>query len=309
MKIGFIGLGIMGQHMAANLQKAGFELVVHDLRREAAEAHIGRGAQWAASPAEVAAAATVVFTSLPGPTEFEAVAMGKAGLLAGAQPGFAVFDLSTNAPSLVRRLAPEFEAKGATLMDCPVSGGPQGAESGKLALWVGGEQAVFDRHRAVLDAIGDQVMYIGPIGAASVAKLVHNLSGYIINIALAETFTMGVKGGVDPLTLWKAVRQGASGRSRTFDRLGDQFLVGSFDPARFALRLAHKDVSLATALGRELGVPMRLSHLTLEEMTEGLARGWGHRDSRAAMILQLERAGVTIEVPRQEVQAVLANDN
>src|SRR5687768_1162094 len=142
------------------------------------------------------------------------------------------------------------------MLDAPVSGGPRGAESRELALWVGGDEAVFRKYKPVLDAIGDQAYYVGPIGAGSVAKLVHNCAGYVIQTALAEVFTMGVKAGVDPLALFKAVRQGAGGRSRTFDRLIDQFLPGRFEPAAFALRLAHKDVSLATALGREHKVPM-----------------------------------------------------
>ena len=115
-------------------------------------------------------------------------------------------------------------------------------------------------------------------GSASVAKLVHNLSGYMIQTALAEAFTMGVKAGVDPLTLWKAVRNGVTGRRRTFDGLAEHFLPNVYDPARFALKLAHKDVSLATQVGHEVGVPMRLANLTLEEMTEALGRGWEGRE-------------------------------
>ena len=126
--------------------------------------------------------------------------------------------------------------------------------------------------------------------------------------ALAEVFTLGVKAGVDPLVLWKAVRQGAGGRQRTFDRLVDQFLPGPFDSPSFTLTLAHKDVSLATALGRELGVPMRLANLELEEMTEALNRGWGHRDSRVAMLLQEEPAGVRIAVPPEKIREALAED-
>jgi len=149
---------------------------------------------------------------------------------------------------------------------------------------------------------------VGPIGAGSVAKLVHNCAGYAMQTALAEVFTMGVKAGVDPLTLWKVVRQGAGGRRRTFDGLVDQFLPGTYDPPAFALRLAHKDVSLATALAREVGVPMRIANLTLEELTEALNRGWGQRDSRVAMLLQEERAGVHIEVPPASIREVLERD-
>jgi 3-hydroxyisobutyrate dehydrogenase len=303
--VGFIGLGLMGSGISANIKKAGHEMVVHDLRRQAAEKICAAGAKWADSPREVAEATEIVFTSLPGPREFEVVVRGDKGVLAGMSRGQPLFDFSTNSPTLMRSLQPQFAERGAVLMDSPVSGGPHGAASGKMAIWVGGDEAVFKRYRPVLDAAGDQVLYIGPIGAASVAKLVHNLSGYIIQTALAETFTMGVKAGVDPLTLWKAVRNGAQGRRRTFDGLGDHFLPNVYDPPRFALKLAHKDVTLATQVGREVGVPMRLANLTLEEMTEALGRGWEGRDSRSAMILQQERSGLEIKVDPADIAALL----
>src|SRR5208283_2679901 len=138
----------------------------------------------------------------------------------------------------------------------------------------------------------DRAAYIGSIGSATVAKLVHNMSGYAVVCALAETFAMGVKAGVEPLALWQAVRQGAAGRRFTFDALIDQFLPGKYDPPAFSLKLAHKDVSLA----RALGVPMRMCNLALAEMTEAMARGWGARDSRVVMVLEQERAGVEIAV-------------
>jgi len=309
MQVGFIGLGTMGASMAANLQKAlqkdGHKLVVHDMRRQAASSHIANGAIWADSPKAVAEQADVVFASLPGPKEFEAVAAGKDGLLAGFRKGNAFFDLTTNSPTVVRRLHDLFLEKGVHLLDAPVSGGPKGAFTGKLALWIGGDKAVFDQHKALLDAIGDQARYVGPIGAGSVAKLVHNCAGYAIQTAIAEVFTMGVKGGVEPLALWEAIRQGALGRRRTFDGLIDQFLPNTYDPPAFALRLAHKDVTLATQLGRELGVPMRMANLTLEEMTEALNRGWQDRDSRSSMLLQQERAGVKIQVDLAKLKAAI----
>jgi 3-hydroxyisobutyrate dehydrogenase len=309
MKVGFIGLGTMGRHMAANLQKAGHELVVHDVRREAAESHVKAGARWADSPRAVAEASEVVFTSLPEPRDVEAVALDeKTGLLAGLTAGKAFFDLSTNSPTVVRKLHAVFKARGVHMFDAPVSGGPRGAESGRLALWIGGDEEAFRKLKPIVDAIGDQAYYVGPIGAGSVAKLVHNCAGYIVQTALAEVFTMGVKAGVDPLTIWKAVRQGAGGRRRTFDGLADQFLPGTFDPPSFALRLAHKDVSLAVALGREHKVPMKLANITLEEMTEALNRGWADRDSRVAMLLQEERAGVEIKVPPAALKEVLDQD-
>jgi 3-hydroxyisobutyrate dehydrogenase-like beta-hydroxyacid dehydrogenase len=309
MNIGFIGLGTMGRHMASHLIKAGHALTVHDVRREAAAPHLQAGARWADTPRAVATASEVVFTSLPGPPEVEAVALGEQGLLSGLVAGRVYFDLSTNAPALVRRLHAAFAERQVHMLDAPVSGGPRGAETGRLALWVGGDEGIFKRYKPVLDAIGDQAYYVGTIGAGSIAKLVHNCAGYVIQTALAEVFTMGVKAGVDPLGLWKAVRQGAGGRRRTFDGLVDQFLPGTFEPPAFALRLAHKDVTLATALGREHKVPMRLANITLEEMTEALNRGWGERDSRVAMLLQEERAGVDIRVPPAAIRQVLDKDS
>jgi len=308
MKVGFIGLGTMGASMASNLQAAGHELWVNDVRREVAKPHVDAGAQWKDTARQVAESVEVVFTSLPGPVEVEAVALGPDGLLAGMRKGAAYFDLSTNSPALVRRLYALFKDKGLHLLDAPVSGGPKGAKTRKLALWVGGDKEIYDRFKPVLDAIGDQPYFVGPIGAGSVAKLVHNCAGYAIQTALAEVFTMGVKAGVEPLGLWKAVRQGAGGRRRTFDGLIDQFLPGTFEPPAFSLKLAHKDVSLATALARELGVPMRIANLALDELTEALNRGWGARDSRVAMLLQEERAGVKIAVPPDKIQEVIKQD-
>jgi 3-hydroxyisobutyrate dehydrogenase-like beta-hydroxyacid dehydrogenase len=309
MQVGFIGLGIMGASLAANLQKAGHKLTVHDARRAAADSHIKAGAVWADSPQAVAAASEVVFTSLPGPPEVEAVALGANGLLAGIKRGGAYFDLSTNSRATVRKINAAFADKGAHMLDAPVSGGPRGAKTGKLAIWVGGDKTAFEHYEPVLGAMGDQVRYVGPIGQATVAKLVHNCAGYAIGTALAEVFTMGVKAGVEPLALFEAVRQGALGRRRTFDGLIDQFLPGTYDPPAFMLRHAHKDVSLATQLGKEVAVPMRLCNLALEEMTEAMNRGWAERDSRSAMLLQQERAGVKIAVDAERLQASLKDGN
>ena len=236
------------------------------------------------------------------------VTAGERGLIHGMKQGAVLFDLTTNSPTTIRCIHDTFKGRGLHLLDAPVSGGPKGAESRQLAIWVGGDEATYRTHEGLLRDIGDQPSYIGPIGAASVAKLVHNCAGYTLQAALAEVFTMGVKGGVDPLVLWRVVRQGFVGRARVFDRLADQFLPAVFDPPNFRLHLAHKDVSLATALGRELNVPMRLANLALEELTEAVNRGWSERDSRVAMLLQEERAGVQIKVPTERIQEILRQD-
>jgi 3-hydroxyisobutyrate dehydrogenase-like beta-hydroxyacid dehydrogenase len=308
MKVGFIGLGTMGSGMAMNVLKGGHELVVHDINRDAVGLHLEAGAAWADTPQQVMELSEVVFTSLPGPSEVQAVALGDNGLLHGVRPGKVYFDLSTNSPTLLRHIHGVFAKMGADVLDAPVSGGPRGARSGRLAIWVGGDRAIYDQYKPVLDAIGDKPYYVGPIGAGSIAKLVHNCTGYIIQTAMAETFTMGIKAGVDPLVLWQAVRHGALGRRQTFDSLTEHFLPGHFDPPDFALRLARKDVSLAVEVGREFDVPMRLANLTYAELTEALNRGWGQRDSRVAMLLQEERAGIEVHVPPEKIQEILDSD-
>ena len=307
-KVGFVGLGTMGANMAYNLLQGGNEMVVHDIRRESATPHLEAGAVWADTPREVAEVSEVVFTSLPGPVEIEAVALGEAGLMEGLEAGKTYFDLSTNSPTAIRRIHETMGARGINVLDAPVSGGPRGALSRNLAIWVGGDKALFDKYKPVLDAIGDKAYYVGPIGSGAVAKLVHNCAGYIFQTGIAEVFTMGVKAGVDPLALWQAVRRGAQGRRGPFEGLTEHLLPGDFDPPDFALRLARKDVDLAVAVGREYDVPMRLANLVLMDMTEALNRGWGNLDSRVPMTLQEERAGVQVRVPRDVLKKALESE-
>ena len=313
MKVGFIGLGTMGAYMAANLSRhleaSNHGFVVYDVRRAAADPFIAKGAEWADSPRKLAEACDVVFLSLPGPKEVEAVALdGATGLLGGLKKGATVFDLTTNAPSMVRKVAAEFDAKGCYFLDAPVSGGPAGARTGKLAILIGGDKGHFDEYKVLLDAFADQARYIGSVGAGSVAKLVHNSASYAIQTALAEVFTMGVKGGVEPLALWEAIRTCAAGRSRTFDRLPDQFLQDKYEPPAFSLKLGYKDMTLATDLARELGVPMRLTNMAYADMCEAMGRGWDALDSRSSMKLQVERAGVDIAVDAKQIAEVLERD-
>jgi 3-hydroxyisobutyrate dehydrogenase len=276
MKIGFIGLGAMGAPMAASLERAGHAVQSFDLN--------GKGNR--KTTREACDSVEVLFTSLPGPTEVDAV--GKEV----AAPVW--FDLSTNSPKRIRSLHKSLLPK-VQLLDAPVSGGPNGAKSGKLAVWVGGDRATYDKYLPVLKAIGDQPFYVGAIGAGTVAKLAHNAASFTVQASLAEIFTLGVKAGVDPLALFQALRQGATGRKRTFDRLPEHFLNGRYDPADFTVRLAHKDVTLAMELAAEVGVPMRVGKIALEELSEAMKRGWSERDCRVAMTLQEERAGVSVK--------------
>jgi 3-hydroxyisobutyrate dehydrogenase-like beta-hydroxyacid dehydrogenase len=307
-KVGVIGLGTMGREIAANLLRAGYDLVVSDVLEEAGRPLVDEGAGWAASPSALAEQVEVVLTSLPGPREVEEVLVGTGGVLEGLPAGGAVFDLSTNSHRVVVELATRFAEAGRSFLDAPVSGGPRGARTGELAIWVGGDREVFDRYEPLLLVIGDEPRHLGAVGHATIAKLVHNTCSNTVRAALAEAFTMGVKAGVDPLTLWSALRHGSNGRARTFDRLADRFLTGEYDPPGFALRLAYKDVSLAMELGRDVEVPMRISQLVQAEMLEALNRGWADRDVQTPTLLQVERAGVDLRVPAEDIQAVLDAD-
>lgn len=308
IQIGFIGTGTMGCPIALNLCKAGYRLLVHDVRRASAQPLLDAGAKWADSVLDVAKQSDVVFTSLPGPPDVEAVALGPDGLLAGMRKGSTYFDLTSNAPSTIRKVNAAFAERGIHALDAPISGGPRGAKQGTLAIWVGGDRAVYDKHKALLDVIGNHVAYVGPSGAGSIAKLVSVCTAYTVNCALAEIFSLGVKAGVEPLALWDVVRQGAIGRRRTLDVMIDQFLPGKYEPVAFALRLAHKDVTLGTALAREIGVPMRMTNMALAEMTEAMARGWGDRDARSCMLLEQERIGIKIAVDPERLREVLERD-
>jgi len=295
MKLAFIGLGAMGRHMAANLQKAGHQVRAYDIRPV-------EGFKLFPSAGEAAKGCELVFTSVPGPDDVDKVGAELKGVLAR---GAAWFDLSTNSPARVRRLHKEMLEKGIQLLDAPVSGGTTGAQSGKLAIWVGGEKATYDKYLPIIRTIGDQPFYVGPIGAATVAKLSHNIASFAIHATMAEIFSLGVKAGVEPLALFRAIRQGASGRKRTFDRLAEYYLPGKFDPSSFSLRLAHKDAVLALELAKEVGVPMQFSQLALKELQQGIDRGWIDRDFRVTMTLQEERAGINPRVPAEALKKAL----
>ncbi|MCI0143027.1 NAD(P)-dependent oxidoreductase [Arthrobacter bambusae] len=307
LKLGFIGLGAMGKGMAHNLLSTGHELLVHDVRKEAANELIERGARWADSVAEIGREASVIFTSLPGPREMEAVGLGEDGLLASMQQGSVWFDMSTNSPATLHKVFEACRAVGVSFLDAPVSGGPAGASSGKLAIYVGGDSTTFEQHLHLLKALGDEVMYMGDIGTGTSTKLAHNAASAAIRIVTAEVFSMAVKSGVEPSALWKALRNGAIGRTRTFDRM-EKYLNGNYDPPTFTVTLVNKDIGLALELANSMNVPMRCIEAAYKDYQEALDRGWGARDSRSPMSLQNERAGVEISVSQEVIQEVLTLD-
>ena len=296
MKIGFIGVGNIGAPIAGQLLKAGHELLVRDLRREAAADLLAAGAAWAESTAEMAAGCETVCTCLPGPKEMEAVCLGAGGLVESLKPGSLYIDHTTNAPALVRRVHGLLAAKDTAMVDAPVSGGMEGAQTRELLAMAGGSPEDFALAKPLLDAIAKRVMYTGGIGTGSIAKILHNSATFTLDLVMAECWTTGVKAGIDAATIVKVFTEAALGHQMNLKvRLPATYLRGNFDP-RFSLALAHKDLGLALDLARETATPMRLNALAKAEMDESMKRGWANRDASIFLTLQEERAGAEVRV-------------
>jgi 3-hydroxyisobutyrate dehydrogenase len=297
-RVGFIGLGNMGAPLATWVLEGGFPLVVHDLRKEAAAPLLERRAVWADTPGDVAARCDVVCTCLPGPGEMEAVVLGSGGIGERVPPDAVYIDHTTNDPRVVRRVGDLLAARRAHMLDAPLDGGREGALEGQLTLFVGGEPAVLERVRPVLDTFAKSVVWVGELGTGSITKLVHNALAMGIDLLLAECLTLGVKSGVAASDLVEAFRQGCivSHNMSFTKRLPATLFRGDFS-ARFALALAYKDFRLAGELAAQHGVPTRLLDLCQTELLEAMNRGWGDHDRTKASTLQEERAGVTLRLP------------
>lgn len=282
MTLGFIGLGRMGSGMCRNLaRRSGHQVLCFDINPDAAASCVDAGATAVASIAELAAASEVIFSSLPMPQDVERVALGDDGIAAHAKPGTAYFDLSTNSPKVARRVAAELSARGITMFDAPVSGGPAGADAGTLTIMVGGDEASFEQHRQLLESIGSNVLYVGDSGSGLVAKLVNNLLGLVSVAAASEGLMLGAIAGVDPHRL-DAVIRCSSGDSGAYRALADRALSGDYTAA-FALDLAYKDVHLALELADELAVPTPLGADTHNLMRMARGMGLGDLDPTAVV--------------------------
>lgn len=301
MRVGFIGLGTMGAIMAGNLAARGHQLVVYDVRAGSAEPLVDAGALAVQSPREVAAQADLVLTSLPGPAEVAEVAAGPEGILTGGSPGMVHLDLSTNSWPEVRGLAVRYRERELHFLDAPVSGGPSGAASRRLAVWVGGDEDAFARARPVLTDLADRVARVGDVGAGTVVKLVHNATGNAMNLLFAELFLLADTAGVDPLTLWRNVREGAVGRRRTYDGLAAHFLPQRYDPPALTLDLARKDTQLLVEMAGAVDASVPRMEEVLHRMDEAVAQGWGRRDSRVTM-LQVQEAAQHLLPPIADEQ-------
>lgn len=296
--IGFIGLGNMGGAIAGRIKGAGYPMLVFDIRAEAADSLVRDGARLAGSPAEVARSCPIVLSSLPGPVQVEQVALGPGGLIEGIGPGSIYVDLSSSSASLIRRIAAEFRAKGAHVLDAPLSGGREELLIGKQEVMVGGNADVLEQVRPVLETFGDQIFPAGDVGAGTVVKLAHNMAMRGLLQIIAESMTLGVKAGVDAETLWDGIRRGLFGKVSTMHRtLPQTSLRGEYDNPSYTLALAHKDQVLATALGREFNVPLPVANLVEQTLVQAMNRGWGMKASSVPFVLQEEAAGVEVRAP------------
>jgi 3-hydroxyisobutyrate dehydrogenase len=275
--VGFIGLGSMGSGMTRNLQKSGYDLVVHDIRAESAAALLAGGARWAESPAEVAAHSDLVITMLPTPRHISDVVLGNAGILAGIADGGTWIDMSTSVPEVADRVRAEQDGRGLHVLDAPVSGMSVGAADGTLQIFVGGEADDVERVRPVLEAMGDpdRILHVGGHGAGYATKLMINQLWFSHLVATAEVLAIGVKAGVDLGVLREALI--ASPANSTFVERDVLSILdhGDYDEG-FAIALACKDLGLSVDLARAVGVPAELSAL-VEQIYRRARASYGDR--------------------------------
>ena len=296
--LGFIGIGLMGMPIAMNLLRAGYPLVVHDVRDEAVKPLTEAGASRAGTPRAVAEASSVVLSSLPGPAEVERVALGPDGIIDGLGPGGVYIDLSTNSPTLIREVELRFRARGCDVLDAPVGGRSPLAWERELQVMVGGDPQVVERCRPLFEAFSSRVTYCGSIGSGMVCKLMHNCINAVFRQSTAECFTAGVKAGVAADVLWEVVRNGITAGGSEINRtMRETWLAGNFDRGTGYLETHFKDTSLALELGDELGVPMPLAEHTLARLSEAMDRGWGRLEGTSSLRIQEELAGVEVRIP------------
>jgi 3-hydroxyisobutyrate dehydrogenase-like beta-hydroxyacid dehydrogenase len=293
VKVGFIGVGNMGGPMCRNIvKKSNHQVTVFDLNAAALKTCTDLGATAAKSVAEVTKGADVVMTSLPMPKDVEAVTLGDGGILANIGKGQTYIDLSTNAPSMVKKIGAAMAAKGIAMLDAPVSGGTVGAEAATIAIMVGGDKKVFDDALPVLQSFSANVIHMGELGTGTVAKLVNNMLAFCNAAAAAEGLMLGVTAGLDPQKLIQVVAN-SSGNSNAFKSFSERALSGKLDPS-FALNLAYKDLHLALELGDELGVPLPQGASThnLQRLARGM--GLGPKDSSAILKVYETALGRTV---------------
>ena len=285
MIIGWIGLGNIGGVMAANLIKEGYHLMVHDLEYKAAEKLIAAGAEWADTPQALAAKAGSIITSLPGPPQVKAVMEGEHGVFAGIRPGSTWIDMSTTDAEEVERLGRIAAEKGVSVLEAPLTGGVTLAKAGGITMLVGGEKDVFDSQLPMLQKIGGKILLMGPLGSASIVKVITNLLALGHLIMAGEAFMLGNQAGIDPKALLEGI-QASSGNSYTIDKELPLVYNGSYDVG-FSMALACKDLGLTMKHARKYGVPLELGAL-VEQIFIRAKREYGEAANSTQAVKLLE---------------------
>ncbi len=295
MKIGFIGLGNVGGKLAGSIIRNGFELTVRDLNRDLAEPFLATGANWADSPREMAENCDMIITCLPSPDACAAVMEADDGILAGLSPGKIWAEMSTTDEAEVKRLGALVVGKGAEPVDCPVSGGCHRAATGNISIFAGCERATFERVLPVLTTLGRRILHTGPLGSASVLKVLTNYLATANLVTLCEALVTAKAAGMDLNTTFEAIRI-SSGTSFVHETESQVILNGSRD-INFTMDLVAKDIGLFQEVADRAGVPLDVSPLLIEIFRDGIAR-YGEREWSPNIVKRLEEAtGLEIHAP------------
>jgi 3-hydroxyisobutyrate dehydrogenase len=279
MKVAFIGLGTMGIGMSLNILKAGHEVTVHNRTRQKEEAVAKEGAKRADSPRQAAEGAEIIITMVSDTPDVEAVILGEDGVIHGAPQGAIVIDMSTISPAATRQMAAELGKKGVKMLDAPVSGGPEGAQNGTLAIMVGGDPADFEKASPILEIMGKTVTHVGSIGAGQITKAINQILISGTYLTVAEGLTLGMKAGLDMEKVIQAISGGAAS-SWVLHNRGINVVNNTY-PLGFRVRLHHKDLKIALDTARELEVTLPATALVAQIENGLIARGYGDDDVSA----------------------------
>ena len=284
-RLGFIGIGNLGMHLAGSLLRAGYALTIFDLNKAAAKTLLAAGARWADSPAEVGKASDTVFTCLPSSKAVSAVVSADNGVLAGLAAGGTWIDMSTNDREETIRLSALAAAKGIAALEAPVTGGVHKAAAGDITVLVGGDQKVFEAHLPMLQAMGGEIIYMGPLGSAAVIKVITNMLAFINLVAVGEALMLAKRGGLDLAQSFHAIKA-SSGNSFVHETEGQLVLNGSYN-INFTMDLACKDLGFATQLGRNFGVPLEVAGLVEQTFIRARSQyGGGAWSSQVVKLLE-----------------------
>ncbi len=292
LRVGYIGLGLMGKSIARNILKAGFPVVVHNRSRAAVNELVQEGAIPAFSPAEVAAQVDVVFTNLPDSPDVEKVALGENGIIIGAHPGLIFVDNSTIKPATARKIAEELAKSDVRSLDAPVSGGDIGARNGTLAIMVGGPAEALETVRPIFQAMGKTITHVGDSGAGQIAKAANQIMVAAQMVAMGELLIFAQKAGADPVKVVEAIRGGAA-QCWTLDVKPPRLFAGNRQPG-FKAYMQAKDLNIVLESAREYGIPLPSAAVDAQLFNAMLQQGFGDLDNSAVVSIIEQLAGVSL---------------